>query len=337
MCRLRAICFRVIFYWVLMFASRVLGQTSLDDVHVIARQNTVDVATAAYPADPSDRLSAAGMIHNSAELVLVPVSVTDGMNRPVIGLDQGNFQLFENKKAQAIKNFSSEDAPVSVGILVDTSGSMSYKLDRARDAVRQFCEEANLQDEFFLITFADTPTLATDFTTSPEQIENDLLTARSKGQTSLLDAIYMGVGKLRDARYGRKALLIFSDGGDNHSRYSERDVKSAIRESDVTVYTIGTYEKWVSTQEELLGPQLLGDVAEMSGGHAFKLSNVNEMSVVSRSIGRLLRYQYMLAYQPQIAAHDGKWHRISVKLLLPKSLHALLHAEARPGYYAREK
>jgi Ca-activated chloride channel family protein len=337
MCRLRAICFRVIFYWVLMFASRVLGQTSLDDVHVIARQNTVDVASAAYPADPADRLSGSGMIHNSAELVLVPVSVTDGMNRPVIGLDQGNFQLFENKKAQAIKNFSSEDAPVSVGILVDTSGSMSYKLDRARDAVRQFCEEANLQDEFFLITFADTPTLATDFTTSPEQIENDLLTARSKGQTSLLDAIYMGVGKLRDARYGRKALLIFSDGGDNHSRYSERDVKSSIRESDVTVYTIGTYEKWVSTQEELLGPQLLGDVAEMSGGHAFKLSNVNEMSVVSRSIGRLLRYQYMLAYQPQIAAHDGKWHRISVKLLLPKSLHALLHAEARPGYYAREK
>jgi Ca-activated chloride channel homolog len=337
MCRLRAICFRVIFYWVLMFASRVLGQTSLDDVHVIARQNTVDVASAAYPADPADRLSAGGMIHNSAELVLVPVSVTDGMNRPVIGLDQGNFQLFENKKAQAIKHFSSEDAPVSVGILVDTSGSMSYKLDRARDAVRQFCEEANLQDEFFLITFADTPTLVTDFTTSPEQIENDLLTARSKGQTSLLDAIYMGVGKLRDARYGRKALLIFSDGGDNHSRYSERDVKSAIKESDVTVYTIGTYEKWVSTQEELLGPQLLGDVAEMSGGHAFKLSNVNEMSAVSRNIGRLLRYQYMLAYQPQIAPHDGKWHKISVKLLLPKSLHALLHVDARPGYYAGER
>ncbi|HEY6372386.1 MAG TPA: VWA domain-containing protein [Candidatus Sulfotelmatobacter sp.] len=117
---------------------------------------------------------------------------------------------------------------MSVGILLDTSGSMSYKLDRAREAVAQFCETANPQDEFFLITFADTPHPTTDFTTTPENVEHDLLTTRSQGKTALLDAIYMGIEKLRSARYARRALLILSDGGDNHSRYSERDVKSAI-------------------------------------------------------------------------------------------------------------
>jgi len=342
----RAICFRVILPCLLTFASQALAQTSIDEVHVAPRQktagltttdlSTTDLATAAY-ADPAARLAAGGLIRANAELVLVPVSITDGMNRPVIGLDQENFQLFENKKPQEIKHFSSEDAPVSIGIVVDTSGSMSYKLDRARDAVLQFCEEANPQDELFLITFADTPRLATDFTTRPEEIENDLLTSQSKGQTSLLDAIYMALQKMRGARYARKALLIVSDGGDNHSRYSENDVKSAIKESDVMVYAVGVYERWVSTQEELLGPELLQTVAELSGGRSFSLTNPNDMPAVTRSIGRQLRHQYMLAYQPQTAPHDGKWHKISVKLLVPKSLRYLMHVAARPGYYAGEE
>jgi Ca-activated chloride channel family protein len=222
---------------------------------------------------------------------------------------------------------------VSVGILVDTSGSMSYKLEQAREAVLQFCEMANPQDEFFLITFADTPRLITDFTGSAEHIENDLLTARSKGETSLLDAIYMGVRKMRNARYARKALLILSDGGDNHSRYTEKDVKSALRESDVMVFAVGTYERYVTTQEELLGPALLGTVAEITGGQSFTITNAGELPAITRNIGTQLRHQYLLAYQPQAAEHDGKWHKISVKLKLPKKLHYLLHVNARAGYY----
>jgi len=310
------------------------AQTAIDDVHVTPRAKPVDVATTAYATDPAASLGTGSLIRTSVNLVMVPVTITDERYRPVIGLDQENFQLFEGKKPQEIKHFSSEDAPVSVGIVVDTSGSMSYKLDRAREAVTQFCDTANPQDEFFLITFAEEPILVTDFTNRPEQLENDLLTARSKGRTALIDAVYMAIQKMRNARYGRKALLILSDGGDNHSRYSEHDVKAAVKEADVLIYAVGTYDKYVSTQEELLGPELLQEMAELTGGHAFSLSNINEMPDVTKAIGTELRYQYMLTYQPQSPPHDGKWHKISVKLRLPRKFNIFAHIEARPGYYA---
>jgi len=309
-------------------ATLASGQSAVDDVHISPREKIVDVASVAYSAPYTG-----AMIRSNVDLVLVPVTITDDLHRPVLGLNEQNFRLFENKRPQEIRNFSSEDTPVSIGILVDTSGSMSYKLDRAREAILQFCAIANPQDEFFLITFADEPQLATDFTLHSENITNDLLTVRSKGQTSLLDAIYMGVRKMHAARYARKALLIISDGGDNHSRYTEHDVKAAIRESDITLYAIGTYERWFNTQEELLGPDLLRTLAEATGGIAYQLDNPAQMPAVSRNIGDRLRHQYVLAYEPQSRTHDGKWHKISVKLRLPKKF-AFLHVSARPGYYA---
>ena len=304
------------------------AQTTIDQPHIVPRE-TVNLASAAYSAP----YTGSALIRSRADLVLVPVSITDDMNRPVIGLGQSNFELFENKKPQEIKNFSTEDTPISVGILLDTSGSMSYKLERARDAVQQFCAASNPQDEFFLITFADVPQLATDFTTDSEALANDLLNTRSRGQTSLLDALYMGVEKLRDARYPRKALLIISDGGDNHSRYTAHDVKAAVREADVAVYSIGTFDRWVRTQEELLGPEMLRDFAQMTGGLAFSLENASQMPAVSRNIGARLRHQYVLAYAPPSATRDGKWHKINIKLRLPKRF-SFLHVDARPGYYA---
>jgi len=315
--------------WMLAVACALsLAQTAIDDVHVSTRQKTVDVASAAYSASYPG-----GIIHSRSELVLVPVSITDDHNRPVIGLEQVNFSIFENKKPQEIKNFSSQDTPVSVGIVVDTSGSMSYKLDRARDAVAQFCEASNPQDEFFLITFSDHPRVAVDFTSRGEDLAHELLTVRSQGPTSLLDAIYMGIRKMREARYARKALLVISDGGDNHSRYTERDLKAVTRESDVTLYSIGTFDHWVATEEELLGPELLRDLADASGGTAFSLSSESEMPAVTRNIGIRLRHQYVLAYAPETPRHDGKWRKISVKLRLPKKF-PFLHVEARSGYYA---
>jgi len=330
----RTIFFRLFLCSLLVLAvERVFAQASADEVHitprVAAQPQQVEIASAAYPKSYGDN----GVIRTSVNLVLVPVTITDDLNRPVVGLDQQNFQVFENKHPQEIKNFSSEDTPVSIGILVDTSGSMSYKLDRAREAIRQFCDASNSQDEFFLITFADEPRLATDFTTHSEDVINDLLTARSKGQTSLLDAIYMGVKKMRNAHYARKALLVLSDGGDNHSRFTEHDVKSAIRESDVSVYAVGTYENWVSTQEELLGPDLMRSLAGITGGQAYSLTNVSEMPMVTKNIGIRLRHQYLLAYSPQPAQRDGKWRKISIKLRLPKKF-PFLRVEARPGYYA---
>jgi Ca-activated chloride channel family protein len=280
------------------------------------------------------RLSEGSLIRTSADLVMVPVTITDARNRPVVGLDQNNFQLFENKKPQQIKNFSSEDAPISVGILVDTSHSMANKLERAREAVRQFCEASNPEDEFFMITFSDEPMLAADFTGAAEELENSLISAQAQGRTSLLDAIYMGIRKMKTARYARRALLIISDGGDNRSRYNERQVKSAVKEADVLIYAVGTYDSYASTQEELLGPDLLRSVSEVTGGQAYMLSGVSELPSVTRSIGTRLRYQYMLTFRPPDQAHDGKWHKISVKLRLPKPW-SLLRVSARTGYYAQ--
>jgi Ca-activated chloride channel family protein len=184
-----------------------------------------------------------------------------------------------------------------------------------------------------MITFSDEPHLASDFTSVPEDLQRELLFEHPNGQTSLLDAIYMGIGKMRQAKYAKKALLIVSDGGDNHSRYGEREVKAAVKESDVMVYAIGTFDRYVPTAEEMLGPALLASVSETTGGRAFVLEDPREMPKVAHRIGVELRTQYVLGYRPEHAPHDGKWHKISIKLKLPKKL-AFLRVRAKAGYYA---
>jgi len=318
-----------------LISTAAFSQASIDDVHVGSRpgqqRSGIQLATA------TPRFWGDALIRTSADLVTVPVTITDDFNRPVTGLDRENFEVFENKKLQPIKNFSSEDGPVSVGIIMDVSGSMRGKLDRARDAVREFCEESNPQDEFFMVTFSDEPHLATDFTNRPEDLDNALLTAQSRGRTSLLDAIYVGIRKMKEARYSRRALLILSDGGDNHSRYTEHDVKNAVKEADVLIYAVGTYDRYVTTQEELLGPELLQAVSSVTGGQAYTLTNEAELPAVTRSIGTRLRHQYVLAYRPATPARDGKWHKIVVKLRLPSRWPSMLRVNARTGYYAREE
>jgi Ca-activated chloride channel family protein len=307
----------------------VSGQSALEDVHVVPRTppvGTVEPGAATYNTiQPT--------IRQNADLVLVPVTVTDPLGRLVTGLREDNFQVLENKKPQEIRHFSSDDAPVSLGIIVDASGSMKNKMERVREAVKQFCYIANPQDEFFMITFSDTPQLVHDFTDSPEGLEGKLLFVSAKGRTALLDAIYMGIKKMREAKYSRKALLIVSDGGDNHSRYNVNEVKSLVKESDVMIYAIGTFDRNLPTIEEVLGPELLSHIAEVTGGRAFVLDNLVEMPDVARRIGVELRTQYVLGYHPSTPPHDGKWRKISVKLRLPKKLTSL-QARAKQGYYA---
>ncbi len=225
---------------------------------------------------------------------------------------------------------------MSIGIIVDSSGSMKDKVERVREAVKQFCDSANPQDEFFMVTFADTPRLAQDFTNSSDDVENQMFFIQPQGRTALLDAIYMGLTKMRQARYAKKALLIISDGGDNHSRYGEGEIKSALKEADVAVYAIGTFDRYVSTQEELLGPRLLASLAEPTGGRAFTISNINDMPEVAGRIAIELRIQYVLGYRPSEIPQDGKWHKIHVKLRLPRRL-AVLQAHAKAGYYAQAR
>jgi Ca-activated chloride channel homolog len=165
------------------------------------------------------------------------------------------------------------------------------------------------------------------------EVKKDLLFAEPRGRTSLLDAIDMGLHKMKQARDGKKALLIISDGGDNRRRYGEKEVKPLTRESDVTIYSMGIFDRYVATLEEQLGPMLLSEIAEPTGGRAVTIDTPNALAAVARHIGEELRTQYVLAYRPQDARHDGKWRTIRVRLRLPSKL-AFLQAHARTGYYA---
>jgi Ca-activated chloride channel homolog len=272
-------------------------------------------------------------LKSTVELVLVPVTITDPMNRLVTGLDKENFSVFEGKSQQEIKSFSSEDAPVSLGVIFDMSGSMSSKIERAREAVVEFFKTANPQDEFFMITFADKPEEVSDFTSSIEDIQGKLVYTVPKGRTALLDAIYLGVNKMRHAKYPKKAMLIISDGGDNHSRYTEGEIKSMVKEADVLIYAIGIYDHYFPTEEEKLGPALLSDITELTGGRAFTIDNPNDLADVATKIGIELRNQYVLGYRPNNPIKDGKWRKIKVKLLPPKGLPPL-RVYAKTGYYA---
>ncbi len=316
---------------VCLFPSSLFGQNvgDVDDVHIQPRVETADPKPVeSDPASPHVR-----PMKVDVDLVLVPVTITDPMNRLVTGLDKDNFELFEGKDQQQIKNFSSEDAPVSIGVIFDMSGSMGSKIDRAREAVSEFFKTANPQDEFFMITFADQPQEISDFTQSVEDIQGKLIFTVPKGRTALLDAIYLGVSKMRQAKYPKKALLIISDGGDNHSRYTEGEIKSLVKESDLLIYAIGIYDHYFASEEERLGPVLLSDIAELTGGRAFTIDNPNDLADVATKIGIELRNQYVLGYRPNKPGHDGKWRKIKVKLLAPKGLPPL-RVYAKTGYYA---
>jgi len=307
----------------------IRAQNSTLDVHIQPR---------VQPATPKADVDPAFQTHTKpfkvdVDMVLVPVTITDPLNRLVTGLDRENFNLFEGKDQQEIKTFSSEDAPVSIGVIFDMSASMSSKIERAREAVVEFFKTANPQDEFFMITFSDRPEEISDFTSSVEDIQGKLTYTVPRGRTALLDAIYLGVSKMRQAKYPKKALLIISDGGDNHSRYTEGEIRSMVKEADILIYAIGIYDHYFPTEEERLGPALLSDVTELTGGRAFTIDNPNDLADVSTKIGIELRNQYVIGYRPKNPVRDGKWRKIKVKLLTPKGLPPL-KVYAKTGYYA---
>ncbi len=269
-------------------------------------------------------------------LVLVNVTVTDPFDRIVTGLDQDNFEVYDEKVPQKIATFSTEDAPISVGLIFDCSGSMGDKIEKSKEAALQFFKTSNPQDEFMLVSFADRPDMISGFTAKYENLQDSLLTVKAGGRTALLDAIYLGLTEMKKATTNRRALLVISDGGDNHSRYAENDIKKAVKESDVQIYAVGIFEPSASrgrTPEEAGGPGLLAELAEVSGGRMFSVENTNELPDIAEKISVELRNQYVLGYKPSNLIRDGRWRRIRVKLNPPKGLPPL-QVYARTGYYA---
>ena len=279
------------------------------------------------------RVHPGSFIRTNVDLVLVPVTVTDPLNRLVTGLEKEDFQIFENNGEQNISSFACEDAPVSIGIIFDLSGSMTSKLVRARESILQFIKTANPQDEFFVIGFNDRPELIEDFTSSVEEIQAGLANKHAEHRTALLDAIYYGLAKMKDAHHERKALLVVSDGGDNRSRYTEGEVRAQVREADVEIYSIGIFDPYAPTPEERTGPQLLDDISSATGGRMFRVDDVDEMSDIAEKISTELRNQYVIGYKPKDLSRDGKWRKVKVKVNPPPGLPPLT-VYARTGYYA---
>ena len=288
------------------------------------------------PAGPSERPRASLRIDTN--LVLVPVSVCDPMNRPVTGLEREHFKVFDDRVEQTVTHFAMDDEAVAVGLVFDISGSMGPKLRLAREAAAQFFSTANPEDEFFLVEFNDQPRLVTPLTSSTEEIQNQLAFAQSKGRTALLDALALSLHELKRSTKRRKALLIISDGGDNSSRYTEGELRRRVREGDVLIYAIGIYEPFASrgrSAEEVAGPGLLSDLAEQTGGSHFP-AELAELPDIAAKIGVAMRNRYVLGYSPTDPQHNGRYHRVEIKVVPPRGL-PKLNAHWRLGYFAPDE
>jgi Ca-activated chloride channel family protein len=272
-----------------------------------------------------------------SSLVLIPVHVTTALGASVTTLSRENFQLFEDTAEQKITCFAKDDAPLSIGLLFDSSGSMHNKIRKSAEAAAAFFKTGNVEDEFFLVEFNDRPKLTVPFTTDSDELYQRIVHARPFGRTSLLDAIHIALAHMKSARNFRKALVIVSDGGDNRSRFTAGEIKNELRESDVQVYAMGIFESDESqklSREEINGPRLLDELAEDSGGRHYRVNRLDELPTISERIGNELRNQYLLGYYPSDGSRDGRYRRVKLKIDPPADLPPNLRTYYRHGYYA---
>jgi Ca-activated chloride channel family protein len=257
------------------------------------------------------------------------------MNRPVVNLAKQNFVLYENDKQQEIRYFMAEQAPISIAVLFDVSKSMADKIDSERAAIHAFFENANPDDEYFAISFSDKPRLLDGPTQSIDELEQKLTSIEPGGSTSMLDGVYLAESLLRSARYQRKAIVIFSDGGDNSSRYTLHDIKKLVVERDVQIYAIGLFETFFfNTLEERLGKNWLGEITERTGGRTVTVQDRAKLPDAAAEISRELRNEYVLGYRP--VSFDGKWRKIKVRVT-SGTADQRLQAYYKRGYYSRER
>ena len=288
------------------------------------------------PKGPGGAMGEASMhvIRADVNLVLVPTVVTDRKGATVTGLSRDNFTVLEDRVPQSIVSLSNQDTPCSIGIVLDLSGSMRTKLQAATDALREFLETANPEDEIFLLTVGSRPHSLSDFTGDFATLQNRIVGAHADGDTALVDTVYMGLSRLRSARHGRRALLVVSDGMDNNSRYSRSELLRVVEESDVQIYTIGiadspAWKKAIELTEQSRGLALLSDLADRSGGMSFKAIISDDVEPAALKVGRAIRNEYVIAYSQAGVSNPGKWRRVQVKVSPSQ-----FRAYARMGYYA---
>jgi Ca-activated chloride channel family protein len=285
---------------------------------------------AARQQDDEDKV-----ITSNTDLVTVTLTVTDMYGRYVSGLDKKAFTIIDNNVEQKIDFFSDTDAPVSVGILFDISGSMSGdKIQKARQALSRFIATSHPSDEYFLIAFNSRAQLLMDRTRDGDAVLDKLTLVQPKSQTALYDAVYLGVEKVTRGAHQKKAILIISDGQDNNSRYNFTDVRRLLKESDVTVYSVGILGGAdFSSGLGMSGQSFLDELSSVTGGKSFYPNTSVELDEIFERIALELRHQYSIGYYPTNFVPDGKWRKIKVKVKPPRGL-PRLGVRSRDGYYA---
>jgi Ca-activated chloride channel family protein len=270
-------------------------------------------------------------------IVSLTVTVTDSYGRFVTGLDRDHFEVFDDKVKQQIAHFSDVDAPVSLGVVYDVSGSMKERINRSIRALKRFIETSHDDDDFFLIAFNDRAKLVQDFTTSGDHLISHLMFVEPKGSTALYDAAYLAVEKVQQGRHTKKALLIISDGQDNNSRYTYKELRNRIKEADVIVYAIGITDP-ASDSLAGFGRGVLEEMTRMTGGRSFFPNAYNEPELVEicTRIALELRHQYSMGFYPTAAASDARWHKVQVKVNPPKGL-GRLSLSYKDGYQSFKK
>lgn len=252
-------------------------------------------------------------IQLQARLVSMTVTVMDPFGRFVTGLTKRNFEVVDDGVKQEIAHFSDDDAPVTLGIVYDVSGSMGDLTSRSFLALKRLFETSHQDDEYFIIAFNDRAKLVQDFTTSPSEIMSRVIFVKAKGSTALYDGVYLGLEKARQGRHHKKALLIISDGEENSSRYNGRELREMLKESDVPVYSIGISQLYA-------GMGTLQSLSAWSGGMAFAPEDEPQTRDIYTRIALMLRHQYAIGFYPTDAATNIDWHKVRINITAPKGL-----------------
>jgi Ca-activated chloride channel family protein len=262
-----------------------------------------------------------------ASMVLIPVSVSDQLGRPVAGLEQQHFRVLDNKEPQTIATFSMDDGPVALGLVFDTSSSMGRNLQAARRAAALFVGMANPGDQFLLVEFDSTPRMTVPLTEDLAHIKYELTFNQSRGSTAMIDAVYMAMHEIKKSKAERKALILVSDGDDNNSRYSTGELKTVLQESEVLIYSVGMF----GNDPTATNPGLMRGIAEETGGRLFVANS--GLPDIAAKISVDLRNRYVLGYRPSNPARDGLYHKVEIEMTPPRGL-GKLKWYWRRGYYA---
>lgn len=317
------------------------GQSEAGKIKSGAANSPAAATDEKKPSQKTDDVKSAqtqqGPVRLERNLVSLTVSVTDAYGRFVTGLSKDHFEVYDEKVKQSIDFFSDADAPISIGIVYDVSGSMKERINRSVRALRRFIETSHDDDDFFLIGFNDRARLVQDFTTSGDQIASHLMFVQPKGNTALYDAAYLAVEKVNQGRHEKKAILIISDGQDNSSRYTYKELRNRVKESDVQIYAIGITDPYSDSMAGF-GRSVLEEITRSTGGRSFFPSAFNEPELVEicTRIALELRHQYSIGFYPSAPGDESRWRKLQVKVNPPKGL-GRLSLTYKDGYQSFKK